>query len=67
MLRDLVTAARAVDTRKGVRAVVLSGNGPSSSSGPDIAAAIRNSLAIVRAADIFATDRSRSGDAADFR
>ncbi|MGW5308803.1 crotonase/enoyl-CoA hydratase family protein [Nocardia thailandica] len=48
MLRDLVAAARAIDTRDGVRAVILSGNGPSFSSGLDIAAATRNPLAIVR-------------------
>ncbi|MEV0333932.1 crotonase/enoyl-CoA hydratase family protein [Nocardia sp. NPDC050717] len=48
MLRDLVAAAREVAAHKGTRAVILSGNGPSFSSGLDIAAATRDPLAIVR-------------------
>ncbi|WP_435829783.1 crotonase/enoyl-CoA hydratase family protein [Nocardia neocaledoniensis] len=48
MLRDLVAAAREVAAHKGARVVILSGNGPSFSSGLDIAAATRDPLAIVR-------------------
>lgn len=48
MLRDLVTAARKVAERKETRVVIVSGNGPSFSSGLDIAAATRDPLAIVR-------------------
>ncbi|MGF0317829.1 crotonase/enoyl-CoA hydratase family protein [Nocardia fluminea] len=48
MLRDLVDAARKVAEHKTTRAVILTGNGPSFSSGLDIAAATRNPVAIVR-------------------
>ncbi|WP_062992564.1 crotonase/enoyl-CoA hydratase family protein [Nocardia anaemiae] len=48
MLRDLVTTAHAVAGHKEVRAVILSGNGPSFSSGLDIAGAKRDPLAAVR-------------------
>ncbi|MFI5500031.1 crotonase/enoyl-CoA hydratase family protein [Nocardia asteroides] len=48
MLRDLVAAARKVAERKETRVVIVSGNGPSFSSGLDIAAATRDPLAIVR-------------------
>lgn len=48
MLRDLVAAARKVSEHKATRAVIVSGNGPSFSSGLDIAAATRDPLAIVR-------------------
>ncbi|MFC4374107.1 crotonase/enoyl-CoA hydratase family protein [Nocardia halotolerans] len=48
MLRDLVRAARKVADHKETRAVFLTGNGPSFSSGLDIAAATRDPLAIVR-------------------
>lgn len=47
MLRDLVAAAREVAQRNEIRAVVVTGNGPSFCSGLDIAAATRNPLAIV--------------------
>ncbi len=47
MLRDLVDAARKVADHKTTRAVIISGNGPSFSSGLDIAAATRNPVAIV--------------------
>ncbi|WP_431954184.1 crotonase/enoyl-CoA hydratase family protein [Nocardia lijiangensis] len=45
MLRGLVDAAHAVGKRKDVRAVILSGNGPSFSSGLDVAKATRDPLA----------------------
>ncbi|KAF0849269.1 crotonase/enoyl-CoA hydratase family protein [Nocardia caishijiensis] len=48
MLRDLVSAAATVSDDKEIRAVVVTGNGPSFSSGLDIAAATRDPLAIVR-------------------
>lgn len=48
MLRDLVAAARKVAEHKETRVVIVSGNGPSFSSGLDIAAATRDPLAIVR-------------------
>ncbi|MFC4123682.1 crotonase/enoyl-CoA hydratase family protein [Nocardia rhizosphaerae] len=48
MLRDLVATAKEIAAHDGTRAVVLSGNGPSFSSGLDIAAAARDPLAIVR-------------------
>ncbi|MEV6358810.1 crotonase/enoyl-CoA hydratase family protein [Nocardia asteroides] len=48
MLRDLVAAARKVAERKETRVVIVSGNGPSFSSGLDIAAATRDPLAIMR-------------------
>ncbi|MGN2635358.1 crotonase/enoyl-CoA hydratase family protein [Nocardia takedensis] len=48
MLGELVAAARAIGRRDDVRAVILAGNGPSFSSGLDIAKATRDPLAIVR-------------------
>lgn len=48
MLRDLVDAARKVAEHKATRTVILTGDGPSFSSGLDIAAASRDPLAIVR-------------------
>ncbi|MGS2807363.1 crotonase/enoyl-CoA hydratase family protein [Nocardia sp. MW-W600-9] len=48
MLRDLVAAARKVAEHNETRVVIVSGNGPSFSSGLDIAAATRDPLAIVR-------------------
>jgi enoyl-CoA hydratase/carnithine racemase len=48
MLRDLVASAKLVTRRGDVRAVILSGNGPSFSSGLDIAAATSDPLAIIR-------------------
>ncbi|MFD3703379.1 crotonase/enoyl-CoA hydratase family protein [Nocardia sp. NPDC058658] len=48
MLRDLVDAARKVADNKMTRAVIIAGNGPSFSSGLDIAAATRNPVAIVK-------------------
>ncbi|WP_185757217.1 crotonase/enoyl-CoA hydratase family protein [Nocardia bhagyanarayanae] len=44
MLEDLVDAARTVAKRKAVRAVILSGNGPSFSSGLDVAKATKDPL-----------------------
>ena len=48
MLRDLITTAHTIAERKDVRAVILSGNGPSFSSGLDVAKATSDPLAIVR-------------------
>ncbi|WP_039802899.1 crotonase/enoyl-CoA hydratase family protein [Nocardia araoensis] len=48
MLHELVASAKLVARNGDVRAVILSGNGPSFSSGLDIAAAISNPLAIIR-------------------
>lgn len=48
MLRDLVAAAHTIGERKDVRAVIVSGNGPSFSSGLDVAKATSDPLAIVR-------------------
>ncbi|MFE3441425.1 crotonase/enoyl-CoA hydratase family protein [Nocardia sp. NPDC059180] len=48
MLRELIDAAHTVGTNRDVRAVILSGNGPSFSSGLDIAEATGDPLAIVR-------------------
>ncbi|TCK00516.1 crotonase/enoyl-CoA hydratase family protein [Nocardia alba] len=48
MLRDLVDAARKVADYRTIRAVILTGKGPSFSSGLDISAASSNPLAIVR-------------------
>jgi enoyl-CoA hydratase/carnithine racemase len=48
MLHDLVASAKLVGRRGDVRAVILSGNGPSFSSGLDIAAATSDPLAIIR-------------------
>ncbi|RDI63193.1 crotonase/enoyl-CoA hydratase family protein [Nocardia pseudobrasiliensis] len=48
MLRDLVRVAREVGERDDIRAVILSGNGPSFSSGLDIAKATGDPLTIVR-------------------
>ncbi|WP_433209389.1 crotonase/enoyl-CoA hydratase family protein [Nocardia sp. CA-107356] len=48
MLRDLVTAAHTIAGHKDVRAVILSGNGPSFSSGLDIAETTGDPLAVVR-------------------
>ncbi|WP_327095070.1 crotonase/enoyl-CoA hydratase family protein [Nocardia vinacea] len=48
MLRDLITTAHTVADHKEVRAVILSGNGPSFSSGLDIAGTSRDPLAVIR-------------------
>ncbi|MCM6777242.1 crotonase/enoyl-CoA hydratase family protein [Nocardia sp. CDC159] len=48
MLRELVRVAREIGKRDDVRAVVLTGNGPSFSSGLDIAKAAGDPLTIVR-------------------
>ncbi|MFI5778171.1 crotonase/enoyl-CoA hydratase family protein [Nocardia sp. NPDC051570] len=48
MLRDLARAAGEIGGRDNVRAVILSGNGPSFSSGLDIAKAAGDPLTIVR-------------------
>ncbi|MGK8554217.1 crotonase/enoyl-CoA hydratase family protein [Nocardia gipuzkoensis] len=48
MISGLIASAKTVARRPGVRAVILSGNGPSFSSGMDIAAASSDPLAIVR-------------------
>ncbi|MEV0294557.1 crotonase/enoyl-CoA hydratase family protein [Nocardia sp. NPDC050710] len=48
MLNDLIDTAHTISRRKDVRAVILSGNGPSFSSGLDIAKATSDPLAIVR-------------------
>ena len=48
MLNDLVRVARAVGRRDDIRAVILAGNGPSFSSGLDIAKATGDPLTIVR-------------------
>ncbi|BDT93595.1 enoyl-CoA hydratase/isomerase family protein [Nocardia sputorum] len=48
MLNGLVASAKLVARRSDVRAVILSGNGPSFSSGLDVAAATSDPLAIVR-------------------
>ncbi|WP_436838216.1 crotonase/enoyl-CoA hydratase family protein [Nocardia amamiensis] len=48
MISGLIASAKTVARRPGVRAVILSGNGPSFSSGMDIATASSDPLAIVR-------------------
>ncbi|WP_216911640.1 crotonase/enoyl-CoA hydratase family protein [Nocardia noduli] len=48
MLEGLVDAARTVGRRDGVRAVILSGNGPSFSSGLDVAKATGDPFAMAR-------------------
>ncbi|WP_280269126.1 crotonase/enoyl-CoA hydratase family protein [Nocardia wallacei] len=48
MLGDLVEVARVVGGRDDIRAVILTGNGPSFSSGLDIAKAVGDPLTIVR-------------------
>ncbi|WP_330233550.1 crotonase/enoyl-CoA hydratase family protein [Nocardia sp. NBC_00508] len=48
MISGLISSAKTVARRREVRAVVLSGNGPSFSSGLDIAAASSDPLAIMR-------------------
>lgn len=48
MISGLIASAKTVARRPGLRAVILSGNGPSFSSGMDIAAASSDPLAIVR-------------------
>ncbi|MDO3649308.1 crotonase/enoyl-CoA hydratase family protein [Nocardia mangyaensis] len=48
MLRDLIAAARKVAEHKETRVAIVTGNGPSFSSGLDITAATREPLAIVR-------------------
>ncbi|MFE6863269.1 crotonase/enoyl-CoA hydratase family protein [Nocardia sp. NPDC057668] len=48
MLRELVRVAGVVEQRKDIRAVILTGNGPSFSSGLDIAKAMGDPVAIVR-------------------
>ncbi|MFQ6393451.1 crotonase/enoyl-CoA hydratase family protein [Nocardia sp. KC 131] len=49
MLRGLVGTAHTIADRKDVRAVILSGNGPSFSSGLDVAETVGDPLAVVRA------------------
>ncbi|KIA66339.1 crotonase/enoyl-CoA hydratase family protein [Nocardia vulneris] len=49
MLRELIDTAHTIAGRDDVRAVILSGNGPSFSSGLDIAKAAGDPLSIVRA------------------
>lgn len=48
MLNDLVRVARVIGKRDEIRAVILAGNGPSFSSGLDIAKATGDPLSIVR-------------------
>ncbi|WP_067720780.1 crotonase/enoyl-CoA hydratase family protein [Nocardia yamanashiensis] len=48
MLNELVKTAGIIERRKDVRAVILSGNGPSFSSGLDVAKAMGDPLAIIR-------------------
>lgn len=48
MLNELVKVAHTIGKRSDIRAVILSGNGPSFSSGLDIAKAMGNPLDIVR-------------------
>ncbi|RDI46712.1 crotonase/enoyl-CoA hydratase family protein [Nocardia mexicana] len=48
MLGDLVKVARVIGGRDDIRAVILTGNGPSFSSGLDIAKAVGDPLTIVR-------------------
>lgn len=48
MLNDLVRVARTLDRRSDIRTVILSGNGPSFSSGLDIAKTVGDPLAILR-------------------
>ncbi|WP_067574743.1 crotonase/enoyl-CoA hydratase family protein [Nocardia acidivorans] len=49
MLRELARVARKIEQRKDIRAVILSGNGPSFSSGLDVAKAMGNPLEVARA------------------
>ncbi|AYF75973.1 crotonase/enoyl-CoA hydratase family protein [Nocardia yunnanensis] len=48
MLRELVRVAGVIGKRSDIRAVILSGNGPSFSSGLDVAKAMGNPLDVVR-------------------
>ncbi|MTE14782.1 crotonase/enoyl-CoA hydratase family protein [Nocardia aurantiaca] len=48
MLNELVRVARVLGRRSDIRAVILSGNGPSFSSGLDVAKAMGNPLDVVR-------------------
>ncbi|GAB0106057.1 crotonase/enoyl-CoA hydratase family protein [Nocardia sp. JMUB6875] len=48
MLNELVRVARVIEKRKDIRTVILSGNGPSFSSGLDVAKAMGNPLDVVR-------------------
>ncbi|UGT40741.1 crotonase/enoyl-CoA hydratase family protein [Nocardia yamanashiensis] len=48
MLNELVKTAGIIERRKDIRAVILSGNGPSFSSGLDVAKAMGDPLAIIR-------------------
>ncbi|MFF2553825.1 crotonase/enoyl-CoA hydratase family protein [Nocardia sp. NPDC058058] len=48
MLRELARVARTIGGREDIRAVILSGNGPSFSSGLDVAKAMSNPLEVVR-------------------
>ncbi|MGV9663398.1 crotonase/enoyl-CoA hydratase family protein [Nocardia niigatensis] len=48
MLNELVRVAGVIGKRSDIRAVILSGNGPSFSSGLDIAKAMGNPIAVVR-------------------
>ncbi|WP_067533173.1 crotonase/enoyl-CoA hydratase family protein [Nocardia crassostreae] len=49
MLRELVRVAGVIERRSDIRVVILSGNGPSFSSGLDIAKAMGNPLDVLRA------------------
>ncbi|MFE3191245.1 crotonase/enoyl-CoA hydratase family protein [Nocardia sp. NPDC059240] len=49
MLRELVRVAGVIGKRSDIRAVILSGNGPSFSSGLDVAKAMKDPLDVVRA------------------
>lgn len=48
MLRELTRVARVIGARKDIRAVILSGNGPSFSSGLDITKAMGDPLTVAR-------------------
>ncbi|WP_067673662.1 crotonase/enoyl-CoA hydratase family protein [Nocardia miyunensis] len=48
MLRELTQVARVIQGRKDIRAVILHGNGPSFSSGLDIAGTMNNPLGVAR-------------------
>ncbi|MEV6770616.1 crotonase/enoyl-CoA hydratase family protein [Nocardia sp. NPDC051030] len=49
MMRELVRVAGIIEGRKDIRTVILSGNGPSFSSGLDVAKTMSDPLAVVRA------------------
>ncbi len=48
MMRELIRTARIIEGRRDIRAVILRGNGPSFSSGLDIAGTMRDPLGVVR-------------------